>query len=71
MCVKVKSGKINDTIPDSKQLLTSFISLNPIFTMLSIRVNNDIVDMPYDFGCHGNHFGGKLCVTIVTKIPYY
>ena len=24
--------------------------------------------MSHDLGCHGHHFGGKLCVTIVAKI---
>ena len=37
----------------------------------TILVNNDMFDMSHDFGCHGSHFGWKLCVTIVTKILYY
>ena len=46
----------------------SFANSSPIVTIFGILVNNDIVDRPHDFGCHGNHSGGKICVTIVTKI---
>ena len=57
-----------------KMLLTkatydrSFVNSSPIFTILGILVNNDIVDRSRDFGCHGNQFGGKMCVTMVTKM---
>ena len=44
----------------------SFINFSPI-TIFEILANNDRVDVLHDFGCHGNHFVGKLCVTIVTK----
>ena len=33
------------------------MKLSPIFTIFSILVNNYIVHMLHDFGCHGNHFG--------------
>ena len=70
MCVKVKTGKstifLNKTHYDC-----SFISLSPIFTIFSILVNNNIVNMSHDCGCHGNHFGSKLYVTIVTTILYH
>ena len=46
----------------------SFANLSPIFTIFGIQVSNDIVDRSHDFGCHGNHFGGRICVTIVTKM---
>ena len=39
-----------------------------IYTIFSMPVNNDIVDMTHDFGYH---FGRKLFVTIVTNILYY
>ena len=45
-----------------------FANLSPIFTIFGILVNNDIVDRSHDFGCHENHFGGKICVTIVNDI---
>ena len=35
---------------------------------LGILANTDIIDMSHGFGCHGNHFGEKLCVAIVTKL---
>ena len=46
----------------------SFINLSLIFTIFCILAKNDIGDMSYDIGCHGIHLGGKLCVTIVTKL---
>ena len=46
----------------------NFVNLSSIFTIFSILVNNDIVDMPHDFGSYGNYFVRKLCVTIPTKI---
>ena len=46
----------------------SFVNLRQIFTIFEILVNNDIVGRSHYFGCHGNHFGRKFCVTIVTKI---
>ena len=48
----------------------SFVSLSPNVTRFRIVVNNDIVNMAHDFGYNGNHFGGKLCVTIFTQILY-
>ena len=41
----------------------SFVNLSPIFTILRIPMNNDIVDISHDFGCVGNHVGVILCVT--------
>ena len=72
-CVKVKSGKIVVLLKIflKKAISDCFINLSPIFTIFSILINNVIVDMSYDFGCHGNHFGGNLCVTIVTKLLCY
>ena len=46
---------------------TSFVNLSQIFTILGILVNNETVDMSHDFCCHGNHFGRKRSVTLVTK----
>ena len=47
----------------------SFANSSPIFIIFGILINNDIVDRSHDCGCHGNHFGGKICVTIiVTKM---
>ena len=46
----------------------SFANLSPIFILFGILVNKDIVDRSHDFGCSGNHFGRKVCVTIVTKM---
>ena len=48
-----------------------FANLCPIFTIFGILVNNDIIGRSNDFGCHGNHFGGKICVTIITKMGIY
>ena len=42
-----------------------FVSSSPIFTIIGILVNNDIVDRSHDFGSHGSHLGGKICVTSV------
>ena len=49
----------------------SFVNLSPIFTIFRMPVNNYTVHMSYHFGCHGNHFGGNLCVTIDTKLLNY
>ena len=46
----------------------SIVNLSPFFTILGFLANNDNVDMSHDFGCQRNHFGRKLCVTIVTEI---
>ena len=46
----------------------TFVNLSPISTVFGILVNTDIVDRTHDFGCHGIHFGGKICFTIVTKM---
>ena len=46
----------------------SFANSSPNFIIFGILVNNDIVDMAHDLGCYGNHFDGKICVTIVTKM---
>ena len=46
----------------------SFANLSSIFSIFGILVNNGIVDKSNDFRFHGNHFGGKICVTIVTKM---
>ena len=48
----------------------SFANSSPIFTIfgICILVNSDIVDRSHDFGWHGNHFGGEICVTIVTNV---
>ena len=52
-----------------KQFITVvFSNLSPMFTIFGIPVNNDIVVRSHDFGCHGTHFGMKICVTIVTKM---
>ena len=45
-----------------------FANSSPIFTIFGILINNDTVDRSRDFGCHGHHFGGEICVTIVTKM---
>ena len=45
-----------------------FANLSPIFTIFVILVNDDTVDRSYDYGSHGNYFGEKICVTIVTKM---
>ena len=45
-----------------------FANLSQIFTIFGILVNNDIVYRSHDLGCYGTHFGGEICVTIVTKI---
>ena len=47
----------------------SFVNLSPIFTWYTGQ--HYTVDMPHDFSCYGNHFGWKLCVTIVTKIGVF
>ena len=44
------------------------IQAHSSITLFGILVNTDIVDSSRDFGCHGNHFGVKICVTIVTKM---
>ena len=49
----------------------NIIIFSPILTIFRILVNKDIIDMSYDISCHGNHFGGKLCITIVNNILYY
>ena len=41
-----------------------FVNLNQIFIIFSNLVNNDVVHMSHHFGCHENHFGRNLCVTI-------
>ena len=48
------------------QLMTCFVNLNPIVTF-GVLVN-DTFETSHDFSYHGNHFDGKLCVTILTKI---
>ena len=45
----------------------SFVNLRLIYTIFCILVNNDIVAMSHQCGCHVNHFGGKD-VTIVNNI---
>ena len=69
---KVKSGKIVILLKIFLNKATSdcFINLSPIFTIFSIPVDNDTVYMSHHFGCHGNHFGWNLCVTIVTQLLY-
>ena len=52
----------------STSMLRQNHNLSLIFTLFGILVNNDTLDMSRDFGCHGNNLGGKLCVTIFTKI---
>ena len=39
----------------------SFVSLSSMLTIFGIQVNNDIIDRSHDFGCHGDHFGRKIC----------
>ena len=39
-----------------------FANLRPIFTILCILVNNDIIDRSHDCGCHGIDFGRKIFV---------
>ena len=48
-----------------------FANSSPIFTTFGILVNNDIVDRSHDLGYHGNHFGRKICVAIVTKMGIF
>ena len=65
----LKSGKgVLLKIFLNKATSEGFMNLSPIFTIFNILVNNDTVHMWHNFGCHGNHFGGILCVTIVTKL---
>ena len=45
-----------------------FANSCPIFTIFGFLVNNVIIDRLHEFSCHGNHFGGTICVTIVTKM---
>ena len=45
--------------------------VSPIFTIFRILVNNDSVHLSYHYGCHRNHFGGNVCVTIDTKVLNY
>ena len=69
------TGMFKATLPFLQKMLLnkatcdcSFANSSPIFVIFGIVVNNDIVDRSHDFGCHGNHFGGKICFTIVTKM---
>ena len=71
---KVLGGKITvllKIILNNATSDCSFFNLRPIFAMLGILASNDLVDISHDFGCYGNHFGGTLCVTIVTKIRIF
>ena len=54
--VKVKSGKIAilQNIFLNKATSDCLVNLSRLFTILSI-LNNNIVDMSYNFLCHGNH----------------
>ena len=65
-CVKVKSGIIIFVLKIFLNEATSdyFINLCQIFTIFRILVNYDNVHMSHHFGCHGNHFGKNVCVTI-------
>ena len=44
-----------------------FINLSPIFFIFYFPVSNDVVHISCHFGCHGNHLGRTLWVTIITK----
>ena len=70
MCVKVKSGIIVVLLKIFQNEATSdcFVNLSPILSLFSTQFNNDIVHMLHNFGCYGNHFGGNVCVTIVTNL---
>ena len=74
MCVKAKSGQIVvilKVLGLNKGTSDYFVNLTPILTILSIPVDNDNVHTLYHFGCHGNYFGGNVCVTIDTKLLNY
>ena len=72
-CVKETSDKIAVLLKIFWNKATSncFVNLSPIFTLFSILVNNNVVHITHHFGCNGNHFGGNLCVIIVTKLLCY
>ena len=37
------------------------------FTIFGTLVNNDVVDMPLDLGCHVYYDGQKSCATLVSN----
>ena len=69
-------GKVIDTYYTSAIIFNkniikycnSFVNSSSNFTIFGILVNNDNIDRSHDVGCHGKYFGGKICVTIVTKM---
>ena len=64
-CVKAKSDQIVVLMKVflNKGPSDCFVNLSPIFTIFTIVVNNDSVHLSHHFSCHGNRFGGNVCVT--------
>ena len=40
----------------------NFVNCGLNVTIFGMWIANTEMDMSYDFGCYGNHFGGKLLI---------
>ena len=68
MYVKVTLPFLQKLLLNKATYDCTFANSSPIFTIFGILVHIDIADRSHNFGCHGNHFGRKICVITVTKM---